>query len=516
MLLGISGERLTKRVRGLVFKHLLKQEIGFFDRKENTLGVLTTTLATDTAQIHGLTGNALGVSFQIVGSIATGFLISYLSCWRIALVVSGVFPLMAISGALRLKIMTNFDVDADKKFMQAGAVASEAVGNLDTITSIGVQDIFINRYNEELEAPIKKGQRTAFLAGVAYGASEFFFQALWAICFWVGAIFLRDQYCSFDGLMKAISGILFAGLIVGQELPRMADLSKGKLSATKIFGLLDRESRIDSTGSGLHECNTETLGDVKLDKVHFEYPSRPDIAVLRNMNIAVAPGKTLALVGASGCGKSTVVAMLQRFYDPRNGRVMIDDTDIRDKDVRDVRKDISIVSQEPELFNRSVRDNIAYGLSHEMGTTVTDEMIIQAAKKAHAHTFIKKMNDGYDTLVGSRGNKLSGGQRQRVAIARALVGQPRILLLDEATSALDGESEGVVQRALDQARDGRTTVMIAHRLSTVKNADAIAVVHDGRVVEIGRHEDLLRVKNGAYAKLVKHQLGDDDDDDIWT
>eukprot|EP00178_Gracilaria_changii_P000812 TRINITY_DN1103_c0_g2_i1.p1 TRINITY_DN1103_c0_g2~~TRINITY_DN1103_c0_g2_i1.p1 ORF type:complete len:1314 (+),score=235.26 TRINITY_DN1103_c0_g2_i1:425-4366(+) len=503
-MLGISGERMTLKLRKASFRALLKQEMGFFDMKENSLGALSTRLATEATQVKGITGDVLGSIAFGVSTVLTGFLIAYIACWRVALVVTTVFPLGAIAQMVQLKMMTGFDADSETRYAAAGTVASEAVDNFETVTSIGVQDIFMDKYSQEIEKTTNNGRRTAFVAGIAFGVSEFIAQGLWAVSFWVGSVFVRNGRCDFAELMKAVTGLLFGGLMLGNLSSTMPDWGKSKIAATRIFRLLDRESTIDPTVEV--DFRKDINGDVRLEKAYFEYPTRPNVAVLRGMSVEVKAGQTLALVGASGSGKSTVVSLVERFYDVRSGSLLIDDSNIVEYDVKWVRKHLGLVAQEPDLFNRSVRDNIAYGLDHVDGTPVTDEMIIEAAKAANAHSFITELEDGYDTVVGARGSKLSGGQRQRVAIARAIVRQPRILVLDEATSALDAVSERVVQEALDRVGRGRTTIAVAHRLSTVKDADAIAVVGRGKILEIGRHEQLLRIENGEYANLVKNQL----------
>lgn len=502
-MLGISGERLTRKLRAASFRTLLKQEIGFFDRKENSVGQLTSRLATESTLVKGITGDTLGSSAVVCGTLLTGFLVAFISCWRVALVVTVVFPFMAVSEATQTKLMAGFDSDSNKKFAKAGAVASEAVDNFDTVSAIGVHDVFVQRYNEELKGPLQNGQRTALSSGAAFGVAEFLAQALWAISFWVGSIFVQNRKCEFPGLMKAVSGLLFAGSALGQASMFMPDFGKSKVAATNIFRLLDRPSQIDPTsGAGI---SREVEGRVAADKLEFEYPSRPDVPVLRGLSLKVKRGQSLALVGESGCGKSTIVSLIERMYDVRSGKLAIDETDIREYEVKGLRQQMGIVSQEPDLFNRTVRDNIAYGLDHTDGTPVTDSMIEAAAREANAHDFISELSDGYNTVVGVRGSKLSGGQRQRVAIARSLVREPKILLLDEATSALDAVSERAVQQALEKAGKGRTTVAIAHRLSTIKDADVIAVVKKGKIVEQGSHDELW-ARGGAYAKLVKNQL----------
>ncbi|XP_010631199.1 ATP-dependent translocase ABCB1-like isoform X4 [Fukomys damarensis] len=244
-------------------------------------------------------------------------------------------------------------------------------------------------------------------------------------------------------------------------------------------------------------------GDVTFSDVVFKYPTRPDIPVLQGLSLQVKKGQTLALVGSSGCGKSTAVQLLERFYDPLAGTVLVDGKEIQQLNVQWLRAQLGIVSQEPILFDCSIGENIAYG---DNSRTVSQEEIVKAAKEANIHQFIKSLPDKYNTRVGDKGTQLSGGQKQRIAIARALVRQPRILLLDEATSALDTESEKVVQEALDKAREGRTCIVIAHRLSTIQNADVIVVIQNGRVKEHGTHQQLLAQK-GIYFSMVSVQAG---------
>jgi ATP-binding cassette subfamily B (MDR/TAP) protein 1 len=242
-------------------------------------------------------------------------------------------------------------------------------------------------------------------------------------------------------------------------------------------------------------------GSVSLKGVLFSYPQRPTVSILNGLDLEVEPGQTLALVGPSGCGKSTVVSLLERFYDPNGGRVTIDNDDVREFNVGHVRSSIALVSQEPILFDCSIRENITYGLDL---STIAESSIEKVTKLANIHKFIGELPDGLDTRVGEKGAQLSGGQKQRIAIARALIRNPKILLLDEATSALDTESEKVVQEALDRAREGRTCIVIAHRLSTVVNADVIAVIKNGVVIEKGTHAELI-AQRGAYFELTQKQ-----------
>lgn len=271
---------------------------------------------------------------------------------------------------------------------------------------------------------------------------------------------------------------------------------------------MERVPDIDSSDPGGLKPE-QVVGEITLEDVRFNYPSRPDVPIVKGINITFTEGKTAALVGASGSGKSTIVSLIERFYDPLSGSVKLDGLDVRDLNVKWLRSQIGLVSQEPTLFATSIRGNVAHGLINTPYEHLSEEeqfkFVKEACIKANADGFISKLPDGYDTLVGERGFLMSGGQKQRIAIARAIVSDPRILLLDEATSALDTQSEGVVQEALDKAAAGRTTITIAHRLSTIKDADCIYVMGEGLVLEKGTHAELLADENSAYSRLVNAQ-----------
>jgi len=504
--LGISAERMTKQLRAASFRAMLRQEMAFFDEKKNSVGALSTRLATEATLVKGLTGDAAGSLVMMLGAVGVGVIIGLASCWRVALVVLAVMPGVALGGYLEVQQMTADDSKSRAFFAQAGQIASEAVDNVRTVTSLGVQNHFLARYLKELEGPVNKGRRAAIVAGLGFGVAEFCLFAVWALAFYTGNRFAAKGQCSFSGVLEALTAILFGMMMIGQAAASAPDVSSSMVAATQIFRLLDRQSEIDPFGEG-GEKPSDVAGAVALKDVEFNYPSRPDVPVLRGMTAAVAPGKTLALVGESGSGKSTVVSLLERFYDIASGSLTLDECEASLYNVGNLRSHLAIVSQEPDLFSMSVARNIAYGFTNTEGTVVTDAQIEAAARLANAHDFIMALPDGYASEVGERGGRLSGGQRQRVAIARALVRQPKVLLLDESTAALDSISEKAVQDALDKAASSRTTVVIAHRLSSIQSADAIAVVAQGAVVEIGTHQDLM-ARQGAYALLVQNQTMD--------
>jgi len=291
---------------------------------------------------------------------------------------------------------------------------------------------------------------------------------------------------------------------IGQASQLSPDIAKAKGAASNIFALIDRTPEINANEGGLTLANIQ--GKISFNNIKFAYPTRPETPILRKMNLIIQPGQTYALVGPSGSGKSTVIQLLERFYDPKSGEILVDDSNIAQFDLKWYRRNIGLVAQEPILFSGTISENILFGRPD-----ATQQEVEEAAKMANAYKFITKQKDGFKTKVGEKGTQLSGGQKQRVAIARAILKDPKILLLDEATSALDAESEFKVQDALDKLMRGRTTIIIAHRLTTVKNADCICVMDKGKIVELGNHKALLEL-NGVYANLVSKQLSTADDD----
>lgn len=325
------------------------------------------------------------------------------------------------------------------------------------------------------------------------------------VTLWYGFYLVLQNEMTLGGLTAFNSYIISIGFSLGQVAMGMAKIFEGLGAGGRVFFLLDRTPQIPAPPSS-REGNKEPIkpesmtGDIRFEDVSFSYPSRPAQPILERVSLTIPANKTTALVGTSGAGKSTVISLLQRFYDINSGKITIDGRDITSLDLRWLRQQMGYVQQEPNLFGLTIRENMLYGVERD----VSQEELEKASKDAHAHEFISKMPEGYDTLVGERGVKLSGGQKQRVAIARALLTNCRILLLDEATSALDSESEHLVQQAIDKAVVGRTVIVIAHRLSTVRQADQIVVMDNHKVVDTGKHDKLLD-KCAKYADLIKRQ-----------
>ncbi|MCO5550954.1 hypothetical protein L7F22_004449 [Adiantum nelumboides] len=497
---GIGGNRLIQRVRQLTFEKVLRQEISWFDESDNASGAISARLSGDAAQVRAIVGDTLSLAVQNFATIVAALAIAFSASWLLSLVVLAIVPLLGLQGLAHVKFMKGFSADAKVMYEDASQVASDAVGSIRTVASFCAEDKVMILYHDKCRSPLAKGVRQGFMSGSIFGFANFVMFAAYSLCFWFGAKLVKNGQTNFEDVFKAFFAISMGALSVSQSTSLLPDVSNAKAAVNSVFALLDRQSKIDSAeSSGLTRGSDSVVGNIEFRHVSFRYPSRPDVKVLRDLSLSVKAGKTVALVGESGCGKSTVIALLERFYDPDSGHIYLDGTDIKKLQVRWLRQQMGLVGQEPVLFNTTIRENITYGMTGP----VSEEQVIEAAQASNAHKFITELPDGYETSVGERGIQLSGGQKQRVAIARAIIKNPKILLLDEATSALDAESEHVVQEALEKVMLQRSVIVIAHRLSTIKNADVIAVVKDGVVIEQGRHEELMRAKDGAYATLVR-------------
>lgn len=421
--------------------------------------------------------------------------------WKLALVMIAVQPLIIICYYCKRVLLINVSQKSRKAQIESSKLAAEAVSNLRTVTAFSSQARILKMLEKAQEGPRKESIRQSWFAGIGLGTSQSLMTCTWALDFWFGGKLMAEGFISAKALFQTFMILVSTGRVIADAGTMTNDLAKGADAVKSVFDVLDRYTLIESDDPDGDKPG-KLIGQVELQDVDFAYPARPNMMIFKSFSIDIQAGKSTALVGQSGSGKSTIIGLIQRFYDPLQGVVKVDGKDIRTYHLRSLREHIALVSQEPTLFTGTIRENIRYGSPDD----ITEAEIIEASKAANAHDFISGLSDGYDTFCGDRGLHLSGGQKQRIAIARAILKNPVILLLDEATSALDTQSEKAVQDALERMMVGRTSVVVAHRLSTIHNCDMIAVLDKGRVVEMGNHSLLLeKGPKGAYYSLVSLQ-----------
>jgi len=490
----VSGERIVASLRTQLYRSIISQEVAFFD--ERRTGELTNRLASDTTVLQNtVTVNvSMLLRFTIMAIGAIGFL--FYTSWKLTLLTLTVVPVVAISGGFFGRKMRAISRNFQDALAESTVVAEETIAGVRTVRAFAREEQEIARYSEAVEASFAIAKRRASIIAMLRGFIGFGGYGAIAVVLWFGGNMLVDGTISIGELTSFLLYTLTVAFSLGALSGLYEDFMKALGASERVFELMDRKATV--TG-GAHRL-AEIRGEVVLAELDFAYPTRPDMPVLQKLNLTLSPGEVVALVGHSGSGKSTVAALLSRFYDPQGGSIHIDGTRYDELDIGWLREQVGVVSQEPILFATSILDNIRYGRP----AASLDE-VMAAAEAANAHDFIGRFPEGYETLVGERGVKLSGGQKQRVAIARALLKDPRILILDEATSALDAESEHLVQEALDRLMQGRTTLIIAHRLSTVKEADRVCVLDQGCLAQQGTHDELV-AQDGIYRRLVQHQF----------
>uniref|UniRef100_A0A672RSL6 Mitochondrial potassium channel ATP-binding subunit n=1 Tax=Sinocyclocheilus grahami TaxID=75366 RepID=A0A672RSL6_SINGR len=500
ILLSRVGERVAADMRTTLFTSLLRQDVAFFDA--NKTGQLVNRLTSDIQEFKSsfklVISQGLRSATQTVGCFVSLYVISP----KLTGLTVVVLPCLVGAGALFGSFLRKLSRKAQEQVAKATGVADEALGNVRTVRAFAMEDRELEMYAAEVQKSAVMNETLGTGISVFQGLSNIVLN-----CIVLGTIFAGGSLMARNDMSP---GDLMSFLIASQTVQRsLASISilfgqmvRGMSAGARVFEYLALEPTVPLTGGGRIPLKSLT-GRVDFMNINFSYPTRPGNQILNNFNLTLPPYKTVAIVGESGGGKSTVAALLERFYEPNSGVVMLDGLDIRTLDPSWLRGHvIGFISQEPVLFGTSVMENIRFGKP-----SATNAEVMAAAKQANAHNFITGFPDGYNTVVGERGVTLSGGQKQRIAIARALIKNPSVLILDEATSALDAESERVVQEALDRATTGRTVLIIAHRLSTIQGADLICVMSNGRIIEAGTHLGLLS-KGGLYAELIKRQRSD--------
>jgi len=504
LLFASSATSLTSKLRSLSFRAILRQDIEFFDKGENSTGALTSNLSDNPQKISGLAGITLGAIVQSIATVIAGSIIGLAFVWKLALVGMACTPLLISIGYIRLRVVVLKDQSNKAAHENSAHLACEAAGAIRTVAALTREDDCCDQYSQSLEEPLRKSYRTAIWSNLLFAVSQGFMFFAISLVFWYGSRLVANQefppFRFFIGLMSTTFGAIQAGNVFAF----VPDVSSARGAASSIIKLIDQVPDIDAESPAGKILDDNTVqGHIRLENIHFRYPTRLGVRVLRDLSLQAEPGKYIALVGASGSGKSTVIQLIERFYDPLAGGVYLDDQLITELNIQDYRKHVALVSQEPTLYAGTIRFNILLG-AIKPHSEISEKEIEDACRSANILDFITGLPDGFETQVGGKGSQLSGGQKQRIAIARALLRNPKVLLLDEATSALDSASEKVVQEALDQAAQGRTTIAIAHRLSTIQNADRIYFIKEGKVSESGTHDQLL-ARRGDYYEYVQLQ-----------
>ena len=490
----VAGERIVTRLQSQLFEQLMHQEIGFFDQRRT--GELLNRLTSDATVLQkAVTVNvSMGLRFALSALGAIGILIW--TSWKLALLMLAVVPVIAIGAGWYGRILRGISRNVQDAFATANSVAEESIGGIRTVRSFARESHEHQRYQSSIEEAFQLAKKRAWVGAWFSGLISFAGYGSIVAVLWYGGRLLANGEMDFGELTSFMLYTFTVAFSLGALSGLYEDFAKAIGASDRVFELLERQPELDDGQRDLEEPQ----GAIQFENVTFAYPTRPETNVLQDVSFKVEPNQVVALVGPSGGGKSTVAALMSRFYDPQEGVVMLDGVPLTELQMDWLREQVAVVRQEPILFATSIYDNIRYGRPN-----ASQDDIIEAAKAANAHEFISTFPEQYETLVGERGVRLSGGQKQRIAIARAILKDPVFLILDEATSALDVESEHLVQEALERLMANRSSLVIAHRLSTIQHADKVVVISEGQVVEEGTHDALL-AEQGLYHRLVQKQF----------
>ena len=513
----LLGSRMCHTLKRRYFTVILSQEQGWFDA--NNPFEFATKVQAQLEQIEFGVGEKLGMVIQMASSCVISFIFAFIISWKIALVMLCVAPFIIVDVLFLINALRTGIIMGRKTWEKAGGLAEEMLYNIKTVASFANFEYETRRFNEKVELCYQLDLGTVFRLGISIGFLIFFMNLAFVIAIMYGRTLIGRDYNENKGKDYTAGDVMCSAMCtlmgimgIGLTAPNIKVIQESCTATSDYFTLYEREPQMDYSESTEKPPRDQIIGKIEMKNIKFIYPSDPNRRViLDGLNLNFEPGKKVALVGESGCGKSTTVNLIERLYEATDGEILIDGLDIKKYDIKYLRSLIGYVQQEPVLFNKSIRENLIFGREEqlrELGNI--DDLIENACNESYATEFISKLPDQLDYVVGIKGSKLSGGQKQRVAIARAILHRPKILILDEATSALDNKSEKEVQRALDNiSQKNVTTVIIAHRLSTIKNADLIYAIKEGRVIEQGTHKELLQL-NGYYAGLVRSQLAQDE------
>lgn len=492
------SEKSMADLRTDLYRKLVSLPISFLE--ERRVGELTSRMTSDVTEVQSVVSVTLAEFLRqiiiLVGGI--GFIIFAMP--RLALIMLATFPVVVVLAMFFGRYIRKLMRARQDQLAQTNIVVEETMQSIQTVKAYTNEWFEIKRYGKNLSEAVRIALRAAHMRGLfASFIILIMFGSLFFII-WQAAIMVQNDVMKSGDLLDFVVYTAIIGGAIASIGNLYTTIASAIGATERVLDILDQEAEIKSPET--HPPSSKRFnGNIRYEKVRFAYPSRPDVVVLKDIDFEIEAGRKIALVGGSGAGKSTIVQLLLQFYPVSDGRILVDGRSIADYDLTEYRQNIAIVPQEVLLFGGTIRENIRYGWPD-----ASDEAIVDAAKKANAWEFIQSFPDGLDTLVGERGVKLSGGQRQRVAIARAILKDPAILLLDEATSSLDAESEKLVQAALNELMKGRTSIIIAHRLATIRDVDCIYVIENGRIVEQGTHTELSLIEDGTYNTLAKLQF----------
>ncbi len=495
--LAAMGEGIVADLRSHVYSHIMTLPVKFFDSRKT--GEITSRLTSDVGVVQATVSTSLASAISQAITLIGGLVLMFVVSATLSAAVLSFLPITIVAAAVFGRKLRRISRDYQDKVAEANASAEEAITANRVVKWFTAERIEIRRYVGKVQESYRVALRRARLRALFSPFVQFVAFGTIALVMWIGGRQVLSGSLTAGELVTFLLYTFTVAGAIGAFTGLYGQLHEALGASQRIFELLNERSDIQDPASPVTVDGVE--GRISLENVGFRYSDR-DVEVLQSVTLQVAPGEVVALVGPSGAGKSTIVQLIPRFFDPTSGQILIDGVDLRDLRVRDLRSHMAAVPQETQLFSGTIMENLLLGKPDATPTEVR-----AAAVAANAHDFIESFPSGYETIVGERGVKLSGGQRQRVAIARALLNDPRILILDEATSSLDSESEATVQEALDRLMEGRTTLVIAHRLSTVRNADRLAVIDGGRIVQEGNHDELM-VEGGLYSDLYHLQFRD--------